>query len=148
MSRRLIDVSHVVRDGLVTYPGLPSPAIRDHLSRAASREHYAPGTEFQIGAIEMVANTGTYVDVPSHRFPTGFDLSQLPLEAVADLEVVMVRVRRAAERAIGAEKFLGLDLTNRAVLIHTGWDMHWETPEYASGHPFVTREGEIGRAHV
>lgn len=68
---RSIDVSHVVEHGMTTYPGLPGPIICDFLSRAASRRLYAPGTEFQIGRIDLVANTGTYVDAPFHRFEHG-----------------------------------------------------------------------------
>ncbi len=138
---RLIDVSHIVRHGLVTYPGLPSPVIRDYLSREDSRTHYEPGTQFHIGAIDMVANTGTYVDVPSHRFAEGADLSQVALESLADLAAVRLEVPIGSPRGIGAELFAGLDVRGAAVLLHTGWDVHWETPAYAVGHPFLTRAG-------
>lgn len=140
-SKRFIDVSHVVHDGLVTYPGMQAPAMRDYLSREASRARYAPGTEFHIGAIDMIANTGTYVDVPSHRFADGADLSQVALDSLADLEVVLLHVPVAEGRAIGAERFAQLDVRGRAVLVHTGWDAHWETPAYAIGHPYITRGG-------
>ena len=135
---RLIELSHVIRDGLVTYPGLPAPVITDHLSREASREHYAPGTEFQIGRITMVANTGTYVDTPAHRYADGQDLSELGLERLVDLDGVVVDVRGAIERAIGPEVFLPYDVTGRAVLVLTGWARHFGTPEYLAGHPFLT----------
>ncbi len=141
MPRRFIDVSHTVHDGLVTYPGLPAPRISDHLSRAASQAHYAPGTEFHIGRIDMVTNTGTYVDVPSHRYARGADLAEVPLDRLADLEVVMVRRRRGSERAIDAAAFARVDVRGRAVLIHTGWDAKWATPAYGEGHPFVTADG-------
>ena len=136
----LIDLSHAVRDGLVTYPGLPAVEVGEHLSRQASRAHYAPGTEFQIGRMCLVANTGTYVDAPFHRFEGGRDLAALPLESLADLPGVVVRAHRDgdAARALGAERFEGLDLRGRAVLVHTGWDRHFGTPAYASGHPFLT----------
>src|ERR1700685_1766332 len=88
----LIDLSHSIEHGMITYRGLPAPVICDYLSRAASRLLYAPGTEFQIGKIEMVANTGTYLDAPFHRFEQGDDLSQLPLEKLADLEGMILRV--------------------------------------------------------
>ena len=138
---QLIDLSHPVRDGLVTYPGIPGPVISDHLSRQASKEHYAPGTEFQIGRISLVANTGTYVDAPFHRYREGADLARLPLEALAHLDGLVVRAGRVAEgqpRAIGPEAFAGAQLAGRAVLIHTGWDVHFGRPAYGKGHPFLT----------
>ena len=76
---RFVDLSHTVEHGMVTYPGLPAPVIGDHLSRADSAAHYDPGTTFQIGRIEMVANTGTYVDAPFHRYQDGGDLADLDL---------------------------------------------------------------------
>ncbi len=138
--RRFIDLSHTIETGMVTYPGLPAPRIADHLSRADSRAHYADGTEFQIGRIEMVANTGTYLDSPFHRFADAPDLSQLDLATLADLPGVLVRVSDAAERAIGRAAFLPVDVRGRAVLVHTGWDRHWRTPAYGSGHPYLTAE--------
>jgi kynurenine formamidase len=138
---RLIDLSHEISDGLVTYPGLPAPHIDEYLSRVASRARYAPGTEFSIGRITMVANTGTYLDTPFHRFADGFDLTGLKLEQLVDLDGVLVRVVEASERAIGTDRFTGLDVDGKAVLIHTGWDRHWATPEYGVGHPFVTADG-------
>lgn len=134
----LIDLSHVVSDGMVTYPGLPAPVISDHLSRAASHTRYAPGTEFQIGKIEMIANTGTYVDAPSHRYAGGADLSQLPLEALADLDGVVIR-RVGMDRAIDRDAFGDIPVRGRAVLVHTGWARYWGTPAYGTGNPFVTR---------
>jgi arylformamidase len=118
-----IDLSHTVEHGLETYRGLPAPTICDFLSREASRAKYAPGTEFHIGRIDMVANTGTYVDSPFHRFADGRDLSQLPLEQLADLDTVVVRPR-VPGRAIDREAFDGVQVKGRAVLVHTGWDRH------------------------
>ena len=138
---RLIDLSHTVEDGMVTYDGLPAPHVCDFLSREDSRSRYAPGTEFQIGRIEMVGNTGTYVDSPFHRFADGADLAALPLESVADLSGVVLRAAVRRERGISATDFGGLDVRDRGVLVHTGWDRHWRTPEYWSGrHPFLTRD--------
>jgi len=138
---RLIDLSHTVEDGMVTYDGLPAPHVCDFLSREDSRSRYAPGTEFQIGRIEMVGNTGTYVDSPFHRFADGADLAALPLESVADLPGVVLRAAVRRERGISATDFGGLDVRDRGVLVHTGWDRHWRTPEYWSGrHPFLTRD--------
>jgi kynurenine formamidase len=136
----LIDVSHVIEHGMITYRGLPAPLICDFLSREQSRAHYALGTEFQIGKIEMVANTGTYLDSPFHRFAHGKDLSQLPLERLANLAGVVIRVNRARGRDVGPADFKGRDLRGKAVLIHTGWDEHWRTDQYFEGHPFLTRE--------
>lgn len=136
---RLIDLSHTVEHGLVTYKGLPAPIICDYLSREDSRKHYAPGTEFHIGKLEMVANTGTYVDSPFHRFADGIDLSELPLESLANLEGIVVRAPKEG-RAISAKPFQCIDLQGRAVLIHTGWARHWQTEQYFEGHPFLTRD--------
>jgi arylformamidase len=137
---RLIDVSHTIEHGMTTYPGLPGPLICDYLSREASRQHYAAGVEFHIGKIEMVANTGTYVDSPFHRYREGQDLADLALESLANLEAVVVRVHSGEGRAIPAERFHELPLENKAVLVHTGWDRHWRTEQYLSGHPFLTGE--------
>ena len=139
MSRKLIDVSHEVEAGMTTYPGLPAPIISDHLSREAAHGVYAAGTTFQIGRIEMVGNTGTYVDAPFHRFAEGGDLASLPLERLADLDGLVVDAAKRQSRAIDADRFRDLDLKNRAVLVHTGWDVHWRTEHYGIDAPFLTR---------
>lgn len=133
----LVDLSHTVAHGTVTYPGLPAPEIGVHLSFEASRAHYAAGTEFSIGRISMVANTGTYLDTPAHRFPDGHDLAGLPLERVADLPATVV----AGSGAIGPEALPDMPLAGHAVLFHTGWDVHWGTEHYGSAeHPYLTRD--------
>ena len=137
VSRRLVDLSHTVADGLETYPGLPAPAISDHLSRAASRAHYAPGTEFQIGRIEMVANTGTYIDSPFHRYADGNDLAGLPLDSIANLEGIVIRWNLAKGRAVDVAAFNSVVVRGKAVLIQTGWDKHWRTEQYFDGHPYL-----------
>jgi kynurenine formamidase len=139
MKSSLLDLSHTVEHGMITYKGLPAPLICDYLSREASRSHYAPGTEFHIGKIEMVANTGTYLDSPFHRYADGLDLSQLPLERLANLEAVVVRVP-PGHRAIGPAWFDRLKVSGKAVLFATGWDRHWRTDQYFEGHPFLTDE--------
>jgi kynurenine formamidase len=131
----LIDVSQTVSDGLVTYPGLPAAHVCDFMTREASREKYAPGTEFHIAKIEMVSNTGTYVDAPFHRFAEGRDLSQLPLDAVANLPGLVVR---SSARAVDADAFAGLDVRGHAVLVCTGWSRHFGTAQYGDGSPFLT----------
>jgi arylformamidase len=134
-----IDLSHTIEDGMTTYPGLPAPRISTYLSFETSRASYGPGTEFQIGRIDMVANTGTYVDAPAHRFAGAPDLSGLPLDRLADLPIRLVRPNlRRVERAIGPEAFAGLEIAGHAVLIQTGWDRHWGTDAYLSGNPFLT----------
>jgi kynurenine formamidase len=138
MKRRLIDVSHEIEAGMVTYPVLPAPLVSDYLSREASRDRYAEGTTFQIGRVEMIANTGTYIDAPFHRFEGGIDLSGLPLGRLADVEGLVINATGRDGRAIDEGYFQGLDLRGRAVLIHTGWDAHWRTPQYGEGAPFVT----------
>ena len=136
----LIDLSHSIEHGMITYPGLPAPLICDYLSREASRARYAPGVEFQIGKIEMVANTGTYLDSPFHRYADGKDLAGLPLEKLAGLPAVVARVPVAAPRAIGWDAFERLDVRGRAVLVSTGWDRHWRTEGYGRENPFLTAE--------
>jgi len=136
--RTLIDLSHVVEDGMTTYPGLPAPMICDFLSRQDSRSHYADGTQFQIGRIDMCSNTGTYLDSPFHRYADGVDLAGLSLDTLADLDAVTVNLAGSTERAIDAGHLLPYDLTGKAVLFHTGWDRHWRTPAYGEGHPFLT----------
>jgi len=147
VNRQLIDLSHTIEDGLITYEGLPAPIICEYLSREQSRAHYAPGTEFQIGKIEMVANTGTYLDSPFHRYEDGKDLSQLELSSLADLDGVVVRAKREeqsakgeVQRAIDANAFKGIEVKGGAVLIHTGWDSHWRTNQYFEKHPFITED--------
>jgi arylformamidase len=139
-NKLLIDLSHTIEHGLITYKGLPAPLICDFLSREQSKQHYAPGTEFQIGKIEMVANTGTYLDSPFHRYEDGKDLSQLDLTSLADLEGVVIRREHPAARGIGTGAFVGIGVKGKAVLIQTGWDAHWRTEQYFEGHPFLTRD--------
>ncbi len=135
-----IDLSHPIESGMTTYPGLPAPLVGEHLSRAASRERYAPGTTFSIGRIEMVANTGTYVDAPFHRFADGSDIAALPLARVAAVPGALVDARGRGP-ALGPQVFADAALEGRAVLVWSGWDAHWRTPEYGSGnHPFLTIE--------
>lgn len=137
---RHVDLSHTVYNGLVTYKGLPAPVICDYLSREASRERYAPGTEFQIGRIDMVANTGTYVDSPFHRYADGKDLSEVGLEAFAGLPAIVIRANYRGGLAVGARYFKDRDLRGRAVLVHTGWDKNWDTEAYFVDHPFLTQD--------
>lgn len=143
-NKRFIDLGHTIEHDLITYPGLPAPRIGEHMGRASSRQHYAPGTEFHIGTIEMIANTGTYLDTPFHRYEDGKDLAALPLTALADLDGVVIRVaqrtQRPADRAIGASCFHGLPLAGKAVLVHTGWSRHWRTEQYGREHPFLTED--------
>ena len=141
VSRQVFDVSHEVEDGMITYKGLPAPIICDYLSREESREHYAGGTEFHVGKIELVANTGTYVDSPFHRFADGKDLSELPISSLVDLDTVILRFDMGEGRSIGRGHFEELgDITDKAVLVHTGWDFHWRTDQYFEGHPFLTAD--------
>jgi arylformamidase len=130
VTRRFADLSHVVADGVVTYPGLPEPRITDHLSRTASRERYAPGTEFHIGRIDMVANTGTYLDTPFHRYPDGHDLADLPLDRIAGVPGVVIDGTDVPAGIAGA-----------AVLVRTGWDRHFGTSRYGDpDHPYLATD--------
>lgn len=139
----VIDLSHTIEDGLVTYQGLPAPIICDYLSREKSREIYDEGTEFQIGRIEMVANTGTYIDCPFHRYEQGKDLSQVAIEAFTDLEGIVIRADYRKTSAIDGTFFKGKEVRNRAILVHTGWDIHWNTDEYFQNHPFLTEDAAV-----
>jgi len=137
----LVDLSHTVRAGLVTYPGIPAPTITPHLTREASREHYAPGTEFAIDLITMAGNTGTYLDSPYHRYADGGDLASLSLDTLVGLPAEVFHLTDASSRGIPAEVFLDRELAGTAVLLHTGWSRHFGTPEYAHGAPFLTEAG-------
>ena len=134
---RLIELSHQIHHGMVTYPGLPGPEISDYLPREASPARYGPGTQFHIGRISMVANTGTYLDSPFHRFAGATDVAGLPLQRVADLDGVVVRMG-AGRRAIDSDALASYEVGGRAVLVHTGWDRYWATERYGTGNPFLT----------
>jgi len=136
----LVDVSHIVEHGMITYKGLPAPLICDFLGREQSRTIYSPGTEFHIGKIEMVANTGTYLDSPFHRYANGKDVSELPLHRLANLDAVVIAVDTLNYRAIESSAFRDHNLRGKAVLVRTGWDRNWRTDQYFEGHPFLTRD--------
>src|SRR5688572_3494806 len=137
--RELIDLSHTIYDGLVTFKGLPAPVICDYLSREASRKNYTEGTEFQIGRIDMVSNTGTYIDCPFHRYADGKDLSETTLERFVDLPGVLVRVPFRDRIEVTAQDFSEVDVQGKAVMVHTGWSEHWNTPAYFENHSFLNR---------
>ena len=138
-----VDLSHIIEDGLVTYKGLPAPIICDYLSRKESREIYESGTEFQIGKIEMVSNTGTYIDCPFHRYEHGKDLSQVTIETFTDLNGIVIRADYKKTLAIDEAFFKEKDIRGRAVLVHTGWDVHWNTTEYFQNHPYLTEDAAL-----
>lgn len=135
--RRMVDLSHSIEHGMITYKGLPAPLICDHLSREASRAVYAGQAEFHIGRIDMVANTGTYIDSPFHRYADGADLCGLTLDSIAELDGVLIRLTGTTSRSIGRESLLPYEVRGKAVLIHTGWAMHWRTDQYFENHPFL-----------
>ncbi len=136
--QRIVDLSHPIREGMVTYPGLPGPTLRTHLSREDSREHYAEGTEFHIGAIDMVANTGTYIDAPFHRFPDGIDIAALSLDRLVGVSGVVVDT---PDKAIRPEAFQRVEVRGKAVLIRTGWDARFGGDDYLGDHPHLTEAG-------
>ena len=138
---RLVELSHVIRAGMITYPGLPGPEITPYLTREASREHYGPGTEFTIDRLTMVGNTGTYLDAPYHRYPDGADLSGIPLTRTVDIPAVVVRVGGSAQRGIGVGALAAHEVAGAAVLLHTGGDVGFGTPAYADDPQFLTRAG-------
>ncbi|MBC9912018.1 cyclase family protein [Chitinophaga varians] len=136
----LVDLSHAIEHGLVTYKGLPAPVVCDFLSREASAALYDGDTTFQIGKIEMVTNTGTYIDCPFHRFADGKDMSEMPLERFVDLEAIVIRVPHEQGLAVTADRLRNHEIRHRAVLVHTGWATHWNTPAYYENHPYLTAE--------
>jgi len=138
----LIDVSHTVKDGMITYKGLPAPIICDYLSREASKSHYEDGTTFQIGAITMSSNTGTYVDVPFHRYEKGKDLSEIALSSLANLDAMKISIPENITE-VGVEHFRGKNLKNKAVLIATNWSRHWGTDTYFDDFPYVNEEAAL-----
>ena len=136
---KFIDLSHIIEEGMVTYTGLPGPVISDHLSREDAVSHYAEGTTFQIGKIEMVANTGTYIDAPFHRYSEGIDLSGLEMASIANLDGIVFRATQGI-RSIDKDVFESDHVEGKAVLIHTGWDRLWQSDAYFKNHPFLTRD--------
>ncbi|WP_020397911.1 cyclase family protein [Kordiimonas gwangyangensis] len=135
---RHIDLSHTIEDGMVTYKGIPAPHICDHMSHAQSAGLYEEGTEFHFGRIDMVSNTGTYIDTPFHRFKDGDDLAAVGVHRVSGLPGVVVRLSGMEGRAIDWMSFAATDVKGRAVLVETGWSRHWRTDQYYEGHPFLT----------
>ena len=138
---RLAELNHVIRAGMITYPGLPGPEIAPYLTREASRDHYAPGTEFAIDKLTLVGNTATYLDAPYHRYPDGADLSSIPLTGTVDLPAIVVRVSGAGQPGINVGALAALDVRGTAVLLHTGDDARFGSPAYAEGRRFLTRAG-------
>jgi kynurenine formamidase len=136
---QFIELSHIIEAGMLTYTGLPGPVISDHMSREDSESHYSDGTTFQIGKIEMVANTGTYIDAPFHRYEGGQDLSALKMASIANLDGIVLRVAQET-RSIDKDIFESDTVEGKAVLIHTGWYRHWRTDAYFKNHPFLTRD--------
>jgi kynurenine formamidase len=143
---RVVDLAHVVTDGMLTYPGIPAPAVGAHLTFEQSADHYAPGTEFSIGMITMATNTGTYLDTPAHRYRGGDDLATMPLDRMADLDGLVVRVADAVATRLAAGEapeidvlaLVALDVAGKAVLVETGHSRHWGTEAYFSDHPYLT----------
>lgn len=141
---RIVDLSHPIRAGLVTYPGLPAPVITPHLTREDSRANYAPGTEFAMDVITMIGNTGTYLDSPFHRYAEGADLAGLDLATLVGLRAEVFHLTDAGDagrRGITPATLADRDVRGAAVLLHTGWDRHFGTPEYGIGAPYLTGEG-------
>jgi arylformamidase len=138
--KRIVDLSHVIEHGMTTYQGLPGPHICDFWERNGTAGNYDDGSTFQIGRIDMVANTGTYLDSPFHRYAEGSDLADLPLPSLADLPGIVVRRPWENEIKVDVSAFEGRDVAGKAVLVHTGWDRHWRTDRYSEEHPFLTAE--------
>ena len=138
--KRLVDLSHTIEDGLITYRGLPAPIICDYYSHEESRRFYTEGTEFHIGKIEMVSNTGPYLDCPVPRFKAGKDLCKTPLEQLANLDGIKISVPFQDTLEISQSYFQNLSLKGKAVLIHTGWSQYWASEGYFENHPYLTSD--------
>jgi arylformamidase len=141
--KRLIDLSHTVEHGMITFKGLPAPIICDYLSREASRSRYEAGTEFQIGKIEMVSNTGTYIDSPFHRYADGKDLSEINLEKLVNLEAIVVRADYRNGIEVGKKFFEKISVKGKAVLVNTNWSEFWRTDLYFENHSFINEEAAV-----
>lgn len=139
--RAWVELSHPIVAGMITYPGIPGPEVTPHLTREQSRERYAPGTEFAMDRISMIGNTGTYLDSPWHRFADGADLAGLPLGALADLPAAVVRTVGSTVRGVDVGALAAVEVRDRAVLLHTGGDRHWGSPDYARDAPYLTEAG-------
>ncbi|MEI6216581.1 MAG: cyclase family protein [Actinomycetes bacterium] len=140
-SRKVVDLSHTIREGLITYPGLPSPVISPHLTRAAATKIYAPGTTFAMDLITMIGNTGTYLDSPFHRYSDGADLAGLKLETLVELETEVFNLSASTTRGIEPSQLVGRELSGKAILLHTGWDKYFGEVSYAKGAPFLSKAG-------
>lgn len=138
MSRTVVDLSHPIVDGMTTFPGLPAPRVSTHVSRADTAARMAEGVSFHIGRIDMVANTGTYLDAPFHFHAEGVDIAGLSPERLVDVPAVVVDATGVT--AVSAELFAGLSPAGEAVLVHTGWSRHWGTQHYFEGSPYLTRD--------
>jgi kynurenine formamidase len=138
-NRRFVELSHVIRAGMITYPGLPAPTIEPFLTREDSHDRYATGTEFAMDLLTIIGNTGTYLDSPWHRYDDGTDLAGLSLDTLVDLPTEVIRLESG--RAIEPAHFAGRDLAGKAVLLNTGWDVHFATPAYAFGAPYLSPAG-------
>jgi kynurenine formamidase len=138
---RLVELSHAIAAGMTTYPGLPGPEITPYMTREASRDRYAAGTEFAIDHIAMLGNTGTYLDSPYHRYAGGADLADLPLSALADLPAVVVRLADSGHRGVDVAALAAFAVAGRAVLLQTGWDRHWGSDRYGQDAPYLTGAG-------
>ncbi|GBD16920.1 Kynurenine formamidase [bacterium HR26] len=143
MRPRIVDLTHPLGPAIPMFPGLPGPEIEAFLGREATAERYAPGVSFVVHRYRLIGNSGTYLDAPYHRYEDGLDLASLPLDHTADLPGVMVDVAdqvEAGRLAIGPERFVDLDLAGCAVLVRTGWDARWGTPDYLATNPYLTGE--------
>jgi arylformamidase len=137
----IVDLSHPIDERVPMFPGHPAPVLDEYLSRSRAAAQYAPGTSFVIHRYTFLGNTGTYLDAPFHRFPDGADLATLPLPRTVDLPGVVVDARAAVaagQLGISPDALAGLDVAGHAVLMLTGWDRFWQTPEYLGGKPYIT----------
>jgi len=139
----LIDLSHTIFDGLKTIKGVPGPIICDFWERESTRKNYSDGSTFQMGKIEMISNTGTYMDCPFHRYADGHDLSGLPLANCVNLPTLIIDAPHENGLAVDVSFFKNLDVHKKAILVRTGWSAFFNTEKYVTNHPFLTEDAAI-----
>ena len=136
----IVDLSHPIRPDMQTYPGLDPPQLRTVISRSVSARRLDGGVAFEIEALTLVGNTGTYLDAPFHYHADRADIAELPLQRLVNVPIVMIRA--VGLIAVHAELFGDPSrLWGAAVLVHTGWSRHWGTPRYLEfDNPYITAD--------
>ena len=136
---RLIDLSHVIEEGMPVHPGLPPPVVGAVLDHEQSHERYQGKAEFFLGKVELPGNTGTCLDAPFHRYRDGEDLAEISLDRIAGIPAVVFDA--PAEHHPIDLHLMEDDLRGRALLVRTGWDGRWGSEAYWEPGPFFSDDG-------